>query len=84
MEIACVTTWITGVPELIRPDVDGILVPPADPGALALAIARLMDDRELCARLGRSARARVLEYYDLERNTESLAHVFRLYLSGAS
>lgn len=84
MEIACVTTWITGVPELIRPDVDGILVPPADPEALALAIARLMDDRELGAQLGRSARARVLKCYDLERNTEGLAQVFWRYLSGAS
>jgi glycosyltransferase involved in cell wall biosynthesis len=80
MEIPCVTTWITGVPELIRADVDGILVPPADPETLAAAIARLMDDPELCVRLGRSARMRVQECYDLERNTGLLAQEFRRYL----
>jgi len=80
MEIPCVTTWITGVPELIRAEVDGLLIPPADADALAAAIARLMDDAELCARLGRSARTRVLECYNLERNTERLEQVFRRYL----
>jgi len=80
MEIPCVTTWITGVPELIRADVDGLLIPPADAEALATAIARLMDEPELRARLGRSARTRVLECYNLERNTERLEQVFRRYL----
>ena len=80
MEIPCVTTWITGVPELIRADVDGLLIAPADAEALAAAIARLMDDPELCVRLGRSGRIRVLECYNLERNTERLEQVFRRYL----
>jgi len=77
MEIPCVATWITGIPELIRGEVDGLLVPPADPDALAAAILRLMDDPALGARLGKSARQKVLAEYNLSRNTERLAEVFR-------
>ncbi len=84
MEVPCVATWIAGVPELIRADVDGLLIPPADPDALAAAIARLMDNPELAARLGHSGRIRVLERYHLARNTERLAAVFREYLRVAN
>lgn len=82
MEIPCIATWITGVPELIRAGVDGILIRPADPEALAAAIARLMDEPELGLKLGQSARQRVIECYDLERNTERLARTFDCYMGG--
>ncbi len=77
MEIPCVTTRITGIPELIRDQVDGLLVTPANDEELAAAIARLMDDPELRQRIGRAARQRVVEDYDLQRNTAQLAKVFR-------
>lgn len=73
MEIPCVATSITGIPELIRNEVDGLLVPPSDEVVLAAALTRLMDDPELRLRLGKSARRRVLEQYDLNRNIEALA-----------
>jgi glycosyltransferase involved in cell wall biosynthesis len=73
MEVPCVATWIAGIPELIRDGIDGLLVPPADAEALAAAIARLMDDPELAARLGRSGRERVIERYHIARNIEPLA-----------
>jgi colanic acid/amylovoran biosynthesis glycosyltransferase len=79
MEIPCVATWITGIPELIRDETDGLLVPPADPEALSNALERLMDDPDLCARLGKSARERVLERYDLRRNSARLGEMFRRY-----
>jgi len=81
MEIACVATGITGIPELIRPEVDGLLAPPGDPAALAAAIGRLMDDPELRHRLGRSARMQVMERYDLARNVEALGGALRLLIS---
>jgi colanic acid/amylovoran biosynthesis glycosyltransferase len=77
MEIPCVTTRITGIPELIRDQVDGLLVPPANDEELAAAIARLMDDSELRRRIGRAGRQRVVEDYDLRRNTAQLAEIFR-------
>jgi len=77
MEIPCVTTWITGIPELIRNEIDGLLVPPSGEEELAVALTRLLDDSELRMRIGRSGRRRILEYYDLNRNTAVLATILR-------
>jgi glycosyltransferase involved in cell wall biosynthesis len=76
MGIPCVSTCITGIPELIRNNIDGLLVAPGDSVALSEALATLMDDRELSERLANSGRARVLEHYNLARNVESLAALF--------
>ena len=76
MGIPCVTTRITGIPELIRDGVDGLLVTPSAVEELAAALARLMDDPALRERLAVSGRARVVERYDLRRNVELLAAIF--------
>jgi glycosyltransferase involved in cell wall biosynthesis len=75
MEIPCVTTWITGVPELIENMTDGLLVAPGDERALAEAIGRLMDDPELRRKLGCAGRQKVMEKYDLNRNGARLGEV---------
>jgi len=77
MEIPCVATWITGVPEIVQHEIDGLLTPPGDAEALASAIARLMDDPALRRRLGQQARLGILAKFDLQRNTEHLAEIFR-------
>jgi glycosyltransferase involved in cell wall biosynthesis len=84
MEIPCVATWITGIPELIRDGVDGLLVPPSDEESLAAAIARLMDDPVLRRRIGSAGRCRVIDKYHLGKNVERLAGVFRQYLGEAA
>jgi glycosyltransferase involved in cell wall biosynthesis len=76
MEIPCVTTHITGIPELIRDGLDGLLVPPSDVPGLVEALARLMDDADLRERLGKSGRMRILEHYNLRHNVEKLAAIF--------
>lgn len=74
--VPCVTTHITGIPELIRHEIDGLLVPPSNVDALVHALARLMDDAPLRQRLSQSARLRVSQDYDLARNVEQLARIF--------
>jgi colanic acid/amylovoran biosynthesis glycosyltransferase len=76
MEIPCVATRITGIPELIRDGVDGLLVPPADECAIAAAIGRLADDPQLRRNLGRNARRRITEEFELGKNARQLAQVF--------
>jgi glycosyltransferase involved in cell wall biosynthesis len=61
-----VATQVGGVPELIRDAIDGLLVPPGDPAALAEAIGRLLADRELAAALGASAAARQASAFTLD------------------
>ena len=82
MEIPCVAPWVNGIPEIITHGSDGLLTPPGDAEALAGAIARLMDDADLRRTLGEKARVKVLEKFDLRRNTERLAGVFERRLSG--
>lgn len=77
MELPCVATWVNGVPELIRDEVDGLLVPPSEEEQFACALDRLMNDPSLRLRLGQSARQRVIEKYNLEKNAADLAEVFR-------
>lgn len=81
MEIPCVSTWITGVPELIRHDVEGLLTAPSDAIAMADAIESLIEDPNLRLRLGRAARERILQRFDLRRNAASLAAIFERRLT---
>lgn len=82
MEIPCVSTWITGIPELIRHGVDGLLVPPADECAIAAAIARLIDDPQLRQRIGTYGRQRIVEKFGLCKNARFLAGIFERRLRG--
>ncbi len=82
-EIPCVTTWIAGIPELIRHEREGLLVAPGDEEALTGALIRLMDDPALRLRLGGAGRRRILERYDLQRNTARLAEIFQQRIRGA-
>jgi len=82
MGIPCVSTCITGIPELIRDGIDGLLVPASDDEALADALERLASDRELRRGLGASARLRVRAKYDLGRNTHRLAEIYARRLDG--
>lgn len=55
---AIVATAVGGVPEVLADGVEGLVVPPGDPGALAGALAELAADAELRERLGTAARER--------------------------
>lgn len=55
-----VATDVGGNPESITHEVEGLLVPPADPAGLGEAINRLVDDSALRQRLGKAARDRFL------------------------
>jgi glycosyltransferase involved in cell wall biosynthesis len=77
MAVPCVATWITGIPELIVGNVEGLLVPPASVEALAEAIARLMDDPALALRIGAAGRQKVLSQYNIENNAQCLGAALR-------
>lgn len=62
---ACVASDVIGVRGVIEDGVTGLLVPESDATALADAIARLLHDPALAARLGAAARERALAEHGL-------------------
>ena len=78
-----VSTFVSGIPELIEPDVSGLLVPPGNVAALANALARLLDDAALCDALAAEARRKVEHEFDAEREAKKLLALFEGALDGA-
>ena len=60
-KLACVSTRVSGIPELIDDGATGVLVPPRSPAALADALLRLIGDPALRRRLGDAGFARATE-----------------------
>lgn len=50
-----VATAVGGIPDLVEPERNGLLVPSGDPERLAAALVRVLRDRALAERLGRAA-----------------------------
>jgi colanic acid/amylovoran biosynthesis glycosyltransferase len=81
VEVPCISTMVAGIPELIRSEVDGLLVPASDEEQLASALRRLMDDHDLRRRLGAAGRARVSDKFNLKKNVAKLADIYKCHLS---
>jgi glycosyltransferase involved in cell wall biosynthesis len=62
-----VATAVGGTPEAVRHEETGLLVPPADSGALATAIGRLLADPATARAFGAAGRARVAAEFELAR-----------------
>jgi glycosyltransferase involved in cell wall biosynthesis len=83
LELAAVASDLAAIPELIEDGVNGRLVPPDDPPALALALAALIIEPAMRLRLGRAARRRVLERFAMEPGIDGLAARLGGLLTGA-
>jgi glycosyltransferase involved in cell wall biosynthesis len=77
MEVPVVASTAGGIPEAVEDSVTGLLVPPADPAALATAIAQVLGDEALALRMGQAGRQRVLDEFDARRGWERLARIHR-------
>lgn len=74
---ASVSTPVTGIPEIVRHEETGLLVPEADPEALAAALARTLDDPVAAAERSRAARALLEEDFDFRDHAVILQGIFR-------
>jgi glycosyltransferase involved in cell wall biosynthesis len=70
-----VATRVGGVPEVVEDGRQGILVPPAQPAALARALVSLLGDPSLRQRLGAAARERAAEF-DIRRSVRRMEDVY--------
>lgn len=76
-----VATAVDGNPEAVKHRETGLLVPPADPGALSAAIIELMDDPALGATLGAAGREHVLENMHEQVRLRRTEDVYRRVLA---
>ena len=82
--VALVATTGGALPEVVGTDgVTGLLVAPDDPGELAEAIARLLDDAELRHRLGAAGRQRVLGRFTWQVTAAGTAEQYRALMEEA-
>ncbi|MDJ1008309.1 MAG: glycosyltransferase [Paracoccaceae bacterium] len=75
MGLPIVASAVDGLAEVLVDDATAALVPPADPAALATALARFLDAPEAAARLGTAA-AEAAKGYDISVAVERLAAVY--------
>lgn len=76
MGVPVVSTPVSGIPELVRHESTGLLVPERDPAGLADAILRLVQDDGLRARLVEAARQGIEQEYNVADNAARLSRLF--------
>jgi colanic acid/amylovoran biosynthesis glycosyltransferase len=82
--VTIVATDCGGVTEALTDGVEGFVVAPRDPAALAAALRRLWAEPELCARMSHAARATALASFTLERNRDQMLSLYSRLADAAS
>ena len=77
-----VATAVGGVPSVILDRQTGVLVPPADPAALASGVIQLLDNPEMAGTLGEAAAALAEQEYSLGAMVREVEAVYREVLRG--
>ena len=72
----CVSTDVTGIPEVLRDGKTGLMVPQHNPAKLAEAIERLLHDSQLRVNIARSARRLIEDEFSIDRNSVRIRALF--------
>ncbi|OWV97519.1 colanic acid biosynthesis glycosyltransferase WcaL [Rhizobium sp. R72] len=74
--LPCVSTSVSGVPELLVDGENGMVVSPQDPAAFATALEKIIRDPALRLRLGDAAERRVRAHFDHAASIDQLGRLF--------
>jgi glycosyltransferase involved in cell wall biosynthesis len=72
----CISTDVTGIPEVLRDGKTGLMVPQHNPAKLAEAIERLLNDPQLRVNIARSARRLIEDEFSIDRNSVRIRALF--------
>jgi len=72
----CISTPVTGIPEVLRHEETGLMVDERDAAGLADACERLLSDQDLCAELTQNGRALIEKSFDIDKNTAEIRAFF--------
>ena len=75
--VPVVATCVGGNPEVIEHGFTGLLVPPRDSAALAAAVGRVLEDKELAVSFAQAGVRRVTELFSMERSVRETEHLYQ-------
>lgn len=81
--LACISTNVSAIPELVLDGKTGLLVPPEDADALSVAIAKLLSDSGLRQQMAKAGEQRVRESFSHQAGLLQLAKKFGLDVASA-
>lgn len=79
--IPVVASAVGGIPDVVRNDVNGILLPSLDPQALARAVIELLNDPDRARRLGAGGRALIEREFSIAAMVEGNLRAYRRVLA---
>jgi len=75
-ETPVISTYLSGIPELIDHEINGLLAPPEKPSLLAAAIERIYKEAEFAAVMATNGRMKILSNYLAKDVADKLLHLF--------
>ena len=84
MELPLVTTTAAGCRDTVVDGLTGLLAPPRDSGALAVALRALLEDAHLRRSLGAAGRRRAVQRFDVRRTVADIEALSRDVAAGVS
>ncbi len=82
--VPVIASRVGGVPELVDDGVEGLLVPPGDPEALAAAMLSLMRDPGMARRMGQAGRMRVARDFTPDAHLGRLVRTYERAIGGSA
>lgn len=73
----CVSTDVTGIPEVLTHGETGLMVPQNHPLAIAQAVQRLLGNSRLRVHLANAARQHIDECFDIQRNAAAMRAILQ-------
>ena len=77
-EVPVVSRWISGIPELVHHNVNGLLVREQDPAAIAEAVKELLVDPAKARRFGQAARQQVQQNFNITKTAAQLRELISI------
>ncbi len=84
MRLPVVSSWLSGIPELVEENVTGCLLSPNDPDRLADVLQDLLANPDKARRMGSQGRKRVEAMFDADQKIREMIELFERHATAAS
>ena len=81
MEIPVVASRVGGIPDLVKHQLNGLLVKPGDVAELANALEQILCDNVLSSKMGKEGRKRIQEQFSSDIMVQSIDKVYQELLT---